>query len=149
MLKSVQSKQFESRSHGAASSVSCKRLFSSSFQLDYYNTRCKGVSLPPTYADDRPILSELLVWRSLVYLPCGIGGVIAAYTTNRLLDRDYIRKAKRYNFPINKSSNDVLRSPIKEARLLSFSTAGDQYHSNCRIWMAASSSRLRSLFHLF
>ena len=55
----------------------------------------------------------------LVYLPCGIGGVIAAYTTGKLLDRDYIRTAKRYNLPINKSSNDLSSFPIEEARLLS------------------------------
>ena len=55
----------------------------------------------------------------LVYLPCGVGGVIAAYTTGKLLDRDYVRTAKRYNLPINKSSNDLSSFPIEEARLLS------------------------------
>lgn len=55
----------------------------------------------------------------LVYLPCGIGGVIAAYSTGKLLNRDYIRTAKRYNLPINKSSNDLSNFPIEEARLLS------------------------------
>lgn len=55
----------------------------------------------------------------LIYLPCGIGGVIAAYTTGKLLDRDYIRTAKRYNLPVNKSSNDLSNFPIEQARLLS------------------------------
>ena len=55
----------------------------------------------------------------LIYLPCGVGGLIAAYTTGKLLDRDYIRTAKRYNLPIDKTSNDLSRFPIEEARLLS------------------------------
>ena len=55
----------------------------------------------------------------LVYLPCGIGGVIAAYTTGRLLDRDYIRTAKRYNLPVDKTTNDLSNFPIERARLLS------------------------------
>ena len=55
----------------------------------------------------------------LIYLPCGVGGVISAYTTGRLLDRDYIRTAKRYRLPVNKSSNDLSNFRIEEARLLS------------------------------
>ena len=55
----------------------------------------------------------------LIYLPCGIGGVIAAYTTGKLLDRDYVRTAKRYNLPIDKSTNDLSNFPIEQARLLS------------------------------
>ena len=55
----------------------------------------------------------------LVYLPCGIGGIFAAYTTGKLLDRDYIRTAKRYNLPVDKSSNDLSNFPIEQARLLS------------------------------
>ena len=55
----------------------------------------------------------------LVYLPCGIGGVIAAYTTGKLLDRDYIRTAKRYNLPVDKFTNDLSNFPIERARLLS------------------------------
>ncbi|KAL8832479.1 MAG: hypothetical protein Q9191_000249 [Dirinaria sp. TL-2023a] len=55
----------------------------------------------------------------LVYLPCGIGGIVAAYTTGKLLDRDYIRTAKRYNLPVDKSTNDISKFPIEHARLLS------------------------------
>ena len=55
----------------------------------------------------------------LIYLPCGIGGVFAAYTTGKLLDRDYLRTAKRYNLPVDKSSNDLSNFPIEKARLLS------------------------------
>jgi len=55
----------------------------------------------------------------LIYLPCGIGGVLAAYTTGKLLDRDYIRTAKRYNLPVDKSTNDLSNFPIEQARLLS------------------------------
>lgn len=55
----------------------------------------------------------------LIYLPCGVGGVLAAYTTGKLLDRDYIRTANRYNLPIDKSTNDLSNFPIEKARLLS------------------------------
>ena len=55
----------------------------------------------------------------LIYLPCGISGVLAAYNTGKLLDRDYIRTAKRYNLPVDKSSNDLSNFPIEQARLLS------------------------------
>ncbi|CAF9913072.1 MAG: hypothetical protein ALECFALPRED_008623 [Alectoria fallacina] len=55
----------------------------------------------------------------LIYLPCGIGGVLAAYTTGKLLDRDYIRTAKRYNLRVDKSTNDLSNFPIEQARLLS------------------------------
>ena len=55
----------------------------------------------------------------LIYLPCGIGGVLAAYTIGKLLDRDYIRTAKRYSLPVDKSTNDLSSFPIERARLLS------------------------------
>ena len=55
----------------------------------------------------------------LIYLPCGVGGVLAAYTTGKILDRDYVRTAKRYNLLVDKSSNDLSNFPIEKARLLS------------------------------
>ena len=55
----------------------------------------------------------------LIYLPCGVGGVLAAYTTGKLLDRDYVRTAQRYNLPVDKSTNDLSNFPIEHARLLS------------------------------
>ena len=55
----------------------------------------------------------------LIYLPCGVGGVVAAYTTGKILDRDYVCTAQRYNLPVDKSSNDLSNFPIEEARLLS------------------------------
>lgn len=55
----------------------------------------------------------------LIYLPCGVGGVLAAYTTGKLLDRDYIRTANRYNLPVDMSTNDLSNFPIEKARLLS------------------------------
>ena len=55
----------------------------------------------------------------LIYLPCGVGGVLAAYTTGKLLNRDYVRTAKRYNLPVDKSTNDLSNFPIEQARLLS------------------------------
>ncbi|KAI9705568.1 MAG: hypothetical protein M1836_006324 [Candelina mexicana] len=55
----------------------------------------------------------------LIYLPCGIGGIFAAYTSGKLLDRDYIRTAKRYQLPVDKSTNDLSNFPIEQARLSS------------------------------
>ena len=70
------------------------------------------------YSDDSVVLSELLTG-GLVYLPCGVGGMIAAYATGKSLDRDYVRTAKRHHLPIDKSSNDLSNFPIEQARLLS------------------------------
>lgn len=55
----------------------------------------------------------------LVYLPSGLGGVLAAYTTGRVLDRDYRKTAKAHNLPESKASNDLADFPIEKARLLS------------------------------
>ena len=55
----------------------------------------------------------------LIYLPCGIGGIVAAYTSGRLLDRDYLRTAKRYQLPVGKSTNDLSNFPIEQVKLLS------------------------------
>ncbi|KAL8895646.1 MAG: hypothetical protein Q9192_003518 [Flavoplaca navasiana] len=74
----------------------------------------------------------------LVYLPAGIGGIVAAYSTGkctsgqpctklcvrgkflagRLLDHDYQRTAKKYHIEINHLSGDDMSTfPIEEARL--------------------------------
>ena len=66
-----------------------------------------------------PLYSLNYLTGGLIYLPCGIGGVLAAYTTGKLLDRDYIRTAKRYKLPVDKSTNDLSNFPIEQARLLS------------------------------
>ena len=55
----------------------------------------------------------------LTYLPSGIGGVLAALVTGRVLDKDYTRTARRHKLPLNKESNDLLGFPIEKARLLS------------------------------
>ena len=55
----------------------------------------------------------------LTYLPSGIGGVLAALVTGKVLDKDYVRTAKRHNLLLNKESNDLLEFPIEKARLLS------------------------------
>lgn len=70
--------------------------------------------------DDLTVLPELkYMTGGLIYLTCGIGGVFAAYTTSKLLDRDYIRTAKRYDLPVDNSTNDLSNFPIEQARLLS------------------------------
>ncbi|KAI4280196.1 MAG: hypothetical protein L6R38_004639 [Xanthoria sp. 2 TBL-2021] len=56
----------------------------------------------------------------LIYLPAGIGGILAAYSTGRLLDHDYRRTAKKYGIEINRLSGDDMSAfPIEEARLRS------------------------------
>lgn len=55
----------------------------------------------------------------LVYLPSGLGGIIAAYATGRILNRDYRTTAKANGLPENKASNDLADFPIEKARLLS------------------------------
>ena len=55
----------------------------------------------------------------LVYLPPGIGGILAAFSTGKLLDYEYRITARKYNLPISRSENDITRFPIEEARLRS------------------------------
>jgi multidrug resistance protein len=58
----------------------------------------------------------------LVYLPSGIGGILAAYTTGKVLDRDYHNTARTHNLPIDRKSinaNNLANYPIEKARLRS------------------------------
>lgn len=53
----------------------------------------------------------------LVYLPSGAGGVVAAHTMGKLLDRDYRTIAQKYGLSVSKSTNSMAHFPIEEARL--------------------------------
>ena len=53
----------------------------------------------------------------LIYLPSGIGGILAAYVTGKLLDFEYRRTARRHGLPVSTSSNETDEFPIEEARL--------------------------------
>lgn len=58
----------------------------------------------------------------LVYLPSGIGGILAAYTTGRILDRDYRTVANALDLPVDKTSinaGNLSQYPIEKARLRS------------------------------
>ena len=55
----------------------------------------------------------------LVYMPSGIGGILAAFLTGKLLDYEYRRTAQKYGLPVSKSSNEIKDFPIEEARLYS------------------------------
>lgn len=58
----------------------------------------------------------------LVYLPSGAGGILAAYTAGRILDRDYHIVARQQNMPSDRKSinaNDLIEYPIEKARLRS------------------------------
>lgn len=58
----------------------------------------------------------------LVYLPSGTGGILAAYVTGRILDRDYDSVARIYGLPVDSKSinaNNLMGYPIEKARLRS------------------------------
>ena len=69
----------------------------------------------------------------LLYLPSGVGGIIAAYLNGRLLNYDYWVTARKYGLPVSKTSDNLAKFPIERARLRSvfyflglstFATAG-------------------------
>ena len=55
----------------------------------------------------------------LLYLPSGIGGILAAYLNGKLLDHDYRVTARKYRLPVSKTSDNLTRFPIERARLRS------------------------------
>ena len=55
----------------------------------------------------------------LLYLPSGIGGILAAYLTGRLLNHDYGITARKFGLPVSKTSDNLARFPIERARLRS------------------------------
>ena len=55
----------------------------------------------------------------LLYLPSGIGGIVAAYLNGRLLNYDYRVTACKYRLPVSKTSDNLARFPIERARLRS------------------------------
>ena len=56
----------------------------------------------------------------LIYLPCGVGGIIAAYLTGKLLDHDYRVYARKHNLPETKhAAHDLYHFPLEKARLRS------------------------------
>jgi predicted MFS family arabinose efflux permease len=64
---------------------------------------------------------HLSEWQAgLIYLPFGIGAILATLVSSRWIDRDYRIVAKAHGLPINKvSGDDLLHFPIEEARLRS------------------------------
>ena len=58
----------------------------------------------------------------LVYLPSGVGGLLAAYSIGKLLDRDYASIARKVGLPVDKKSinaGNLAEYPIEMARLRS------------------------------
>ena len=84
--------------------------------LQYMIFGCLAASLS---AQMISIYSLSYLTAGLVYLPSGIGGILAAYLTGKLLDYEYRRTARRHGLPVSKSSNEITEFPIEEARLYS------------------------------
>lgn len=78
---------------------------------------CINTSLSTTFID----IYHLKEWQAgLIYLPFGIGGIIASLISSRLIDRDYRIVARSHNLPIEKASGDELQNfPIEQARMRS------------------------------
>lgn len=76
---------------------------------------CVHTSLSSTFIDSY----HLEEWRvGLIYLPFGIGAIIATLMSSKWIDRDYRIVAKAHGLPIDKvSGNDLLHFPIEEARM--------------------------------
>ena len=55
----------------------------------------------------------------LLYLPSGVGGILAAYLNGRLLNYDYRITARKHGLPVSKTSDNLSRFPIERARLRS------------------------------
>ena len=82
--------------------------------LQYMVFGCLAASLS---AQMIAIYSLSYLTAGLIYLPSGIGGILAAYLTGKLLDYDYRRTARKHGLPVSKSSNEITEFPIEEARL--------------------------------
>ncbi|RDW56965.1 hypothetical protein BP5796_13032 [Coleophoma crateriformis] len=55
---------------------------------------------------------------ALMFIPLGVGGVLSAFTTGRVVDWNYRRHAKRCNMPIIRNKRqDLTNFPIERARL--------------------------------
>lgn len=81
--------------------------------LGYTVFGCLAASLSAQMMD---LYSLNYLTGGLLYLPSGVGGILAAYMTGRLLNRDYRAIALKHGFPVTKS-NDIATFPIEEARL--------------------------------
>lgn len=55
---------------------------------------------------------------ALVFLPFGVGGILSAFTTGRIIDWNYARHAARLGFPVQRNRQaDLTNFPIERARL--------------------------------
>ena len=84
--------------------------------LQYMIFGCLAASLSAQMIE---IYSLTYLTAGLVYLPAGIGGMISAYFTGKLLDYEYRLVAVRHGLPSCKSKNDISNFPIEQARLRS------------------------------
>ncbi|KAI0025979.1 major facilitator superfamily domain-containing protein [Xylariomycetidae sp. FL0641] len=81
----------------------------------YMTFGCLGASLS---AQCIKVYSLNYLTGGLVYLPSGIGGILAAYMTGRRLDHDYAYTAGKLGVSANKRTGEDLKEfPIEHARL--------------------------------
>jgi hypothetical protein len=55
---------------------------------------------------------------ALMFIPVGVGSILSAFTTGKIVDWNYRRHAKRLNFPVKRNRRQDLSSfPLERARL--------------------------------
>jgi MFS family permease len=55
---------------------------------------------------------------ALIFLPFGVGGILSAFTTGKIIDWNYRRHAIRLGFPVERNrQSDLSKFPIERARL--------------------------------
>lgn len=60
--------------------------------------------------------SDILI--SLMFIPIGVGGIISAFTSGKMVDWNYRRHARKNNFPLTRNrQQDLTDFPIERARL--------------------------------
>ncbi|KAG8529167.1 uncharacterized protein KY384_005802 [Bacidia gigantensis] len=100
--------------------------------IQYTIFGCLAASLSVQMID---IYSLNYLTAGLVYLPSGVGGIVAAYLTGRLLDYEYRLTARKHGLPVKKADSDVQATILSDALLevlewLSYNPLSDNWASD-------------------